>query len=488
MKLIYNNKEVANNTKNYNELLNKPLLNSKELIGNVSLNDINVYNKKEVDNLIASTRSVKAVTALPSPLVENTMYYVGPDADNNYHVYLVDSSLTLIDLGMAREESMYKAGAGIEIDSSNNIMADIDYETISLNSEGKIYVPTLEGTKGSNIRPVYLEDGQITPVKQAASGDYKSFVPYVANDGITDIGNFIDYHTNTSTKDYDIRLGFNDTANTSKLAVAGGDATGFIPVTGTMKSVGNNVTPVYVTNGTITNGASSFNAFGATAIPSGADLNTVTYTKPGIFIAPDDSRAQSLSNCPAQAAFRMEVLAPMTADLEAIDNSYRYRVRRIVDWHGREWIQQVNSGSSSTPDFFEWRRIIDSDYTERYLPFCISDNGNAITSRTVTDLLGRTYSISPVANTAIRLSGNGIDNATVIHQTTNILQNGAGSCNLYFAYLYAGSNVIIRYDGWDAVNSVAIQGTKAATADSNGACNVSFFTANNANGYDVDIR
>ena len=253
MKLIYNNKEVANNTKNYNELLNKPLLNSKELIGNVSLNDINVYNKKEVDNLIASTRSVKAVTALPSPLVENTMYYVGPDADNNYHVYLVDSALTLIDLGMAREESMYKAGAGIEIDTSNNIIADIDYETISLNSEGKIYVPTLEGTKGSNIRPVYLEDGQITPVKQVASGNYTEAVPFIGANGITETGWAFDFHNITSTADYDVRMGVNSANGKLEIAYPStANNGGYLVTSGANASVGTQFQPVYINNGLTT--------------------------------------------------------------------------------------------------------------------------------------------------------------------------------------------------------------------------------------------
>ena len=185
MKLIYNNKEVANNTKNYNELLNKPLLNSKELVGNVSLNDINVYNKQQVDNLIASTRSVKAVTSLPSPLVENTMYYVGPDADDNYHVYLVDSALTLIDLGMAREETMYKEGAAIDIATDNSINVKLDYESVSLNSEGKIYVPTLSGTKGSDTKPVYLNDGQITESTGTVGAEDKPV--YLKNGTITPV-------------------------------------------------------------------------------------------------------------------------------------------------------------------------------------------------------------------------------------------------------------------------------------------------------------
>ena len=146
MKLIYNNKEVANNTLNYNALLNKPLINSKELVGNTTLNDLNVYNKNQVDNLIASTRSVKAVPALPTPLVENTMYYVGPDSDDNYHVFLVDSSLTLIDLGLAKNEGLYKEGIGINIDTENEVSVKYDIKTLEINSEGNLAVIAADNT------------------------------------------------------------------------------------------------------------------------------------------------------------------------------------------------------------------------------------------------------------------------------------------------------------------------------------------------------
>ena len=43
MKIIYNSKEVANNTLNYNELLNKPMINSVELSGNMTTNDLGVW-------------------------------------------------------------------------------------------------------------------------------------------------------------------------------------------------------------------------------------------------------------------------------------------------------------------------------------------------------------------------------------------------------------------------------------------------------------
>ena len=74
MKVVYNSKEIGDNYNNYNRLVNKPLINSTELVGNITLNDINVYTKDEVKRLISSARSVKTAINLPSPLTPNTTY------------------------------------------------------------------------------------------------------------------------------------------------------------------------------------------------------------------------------------------------------------------------------------------------------------------------------------------------------------------------------------------------------------------------------
>ena len=203
MKVIYNNKEVANTTLNYNELFNKPLLNSHELVGNTSLNDIGVYSKPQVDNLIASTRSIKVVSALPTPLVANTMYYVGPDANNLYHIYLVDSSLTLIDLGMS-QDAVYLGGNGIDISSDNEISVVFDNETLMLNSEGELYVRSatqnVEGVVSyDNVSIKKNSSGKIY-VPTTKSGDRFDNYPYTNTIGYTDVGKAINFYgEDTST-------------------------------------------------------------------------------------------------------------------------------------------------------------------------------------------------------------------------------------------------------------------------------------------------
>ena len=202
MKVIYNNKEVANNTRNYNELLNKPLINSVELVGNTTLNDLNVYNKTQVDSLIASSRSVKVVTALPTPVIENTMYYVGPDPNNLYHIYLVDSARNIIDLGMS-QDNLYTAGNGIEIDSSNEISVKFDNATIMLDSEGLYAREATDGLTGvvkyDNDSIKKNASGQIY-VPTTKSGDRFGVYPYISSGGVTDVGKHVDFHiTDDST-------------------------------------------------------------------------------------------------------------------------------------------------------------------------------------------------------------------------------------------------------------------------------------------------
>ena len=43
MKMVYNSKEVANNTLDYTDLNNKPMINSVELNGNITLREIGLY-------------------------------------------------------------------------------------------------------------------------------------------------------------------------------------------------------------------------------------------------------------------------------------------------------------------------------------------------------------------------------------------------------------------------------------------------------------
>ena len=138
MKVIYNSKEVGDNKNNYNRLTDKPLINSTELVGNITLNDINVYSKEEVKRLISSTRSVKVALVLPSPLAPNTTYYIGPDAHDIYTVYLTDSSdpINCFSIGTT-SFGKYYSGEGINVTDPQNVVSVlVDSESVIINSEG----------------------------------------------------------------------------------------------------------------------------------------------------------------------------------------------------------------------------------------------------------------------------------------------------------------------------------------------------------------
>lgn len=66
-------------------------------------------------------------------------------------------------------------------------------------------------TVGSNIRPIYISSGTPTVCNQVKSGTYTNAVPYIGADGVMEVGSHIDFHTNTSTNDFDARLYTNGT-------------------------------------------------------------------------------------------------------------------------------------------------------------------------------------------------------------------------------------------------------------------------------------
>ena len=178
MKVVYNSKEIGDNYNNYNRLINKPLINSTELVGNITLNDINVYTKDEVKRLISSARSVKTAINLPSPLTPNTTYYIGPNEHNIYTVYLTDSSdpINAFVIGTT-SFGKYYSGEGINVTDDTNIVSVlVDSESVIINSEGLLEArPVFEKMvpfKGATIP----SDGTQGIVPKPEAGDQDSFL------------------------------------------------------------------------------------------------------------------------------------------------------------------------------------------------------------------------------------------------------------------------------------------------------------------------
>ena len=170
MKIVYNNKEVLNTNNDYNQFLNLPMINSKPLQGSLSISDINTYTKTQIDELIANTRSIETVTSLPVNLIENTLYYVGPDSEDIYEVYLVDEVRNVIKIGTS-QFGEYFGGTAIDIDDDNYIHLKIDNKTVLIDSENNLHanlsmdaVPVMVGATSS-------ADGEKGVVPQPKIGD-----------------------------------------------------------------------------------------------------------------------------------------------------------------------------------------------------------------------------------------------------------------------------------------------------------------------------
>ena len=208
----------------YLDLADKPSINGQILTGNKLPSDLDMYSRPDVDNLLASMRSIKVVATKPAAPAANTMYYVGPDSESNYHVYLYDAILNEIDLGMAMNQ-LYREGTAIDIDSANTINVKIDDDTIKTNTNNELYVPELMGSEGSGINPIYLADnklkastdtvgqinvpvylknGKINVVNSwSTTGDHTTFVPFVDAGGLMQTGQTFQMHLpNSNANDW----------------------------------------------------------------------------------------------------------------------------------------------------------------------------------------------------------------------------------------------------------------------------------------------
>lgn len=106
--------DMQNPDANYNDLANKPSVNGVVLTGNKPLDSLDLYDRGEVDKLIAASRSIRTVTeaqwaeimADPEKALPNTVYYVphrdegGTLVEGVYEVYLFDANKVLTPMGL----------------------------------------------------------------------------------------------------------------------------------------------------------------------------------------------------------------------------------------------------------------------------------------------------------------------------------------------------------------------------------------------------
>ena len=159
--ILNDNSPIVPEEKNYNDLSNKPLINGVTLSGNKTLASFGIqpaissgvatvlannkidlsyepgvltvdtsnrltadtYTTEQIDNMLASLRTVKYAATKPTSPSRNTLYYVG--STSPYQIYLYDSYGTEINLGTSAVQT-YSAGSGISINSSNVISANVN--------------------------------------------------------------------------------------------------------------------------------------------------------------------------------------------------------------------------------------------------------------------------------------------------------------------------------------------------------------------------
>ena len=119
---------------------------------------------------------------------------------------------------------------------------------------------------------------------------------------------------------------------------------------------------------------SFFSANVAVGIPDNADLNTLQYCQPGVYVCALYERALTLVNSPTDTAFRMEVFnGNAGATHITTSTAWANLIRKITDIEGREYIQVIRSSGDATP---VWTyRAWTPTYTTRYAIGIESDTG-----------------------------------------------------------------------------------------------------------------
>lgn len=134
--------DMQNPDANYNDLANKPSINGVVLTGNKPLNSLDLYDRGEVDKLIAASRSIRTVTeaqwaeimADPEKALPNTVYYVphrdegGTLVEGVYEVYLFDANKVLTPMGLTEMDlSDYLKIIPYHEDSSGAVIYEIGH-------------------------------------------------------------------------------------------------------------------------------------------------------------------------------------------------------------------------------------------------------------------------------------------------------------------------------------------------------------------------
>lgn len=103
----------------------------------------------------------------------------------------------------------------------------------------------------------------------------------------------------------------------------------------------------------------------ATDIVANSNLNTPTLCEVGQYFCGKDVTAATLTNCPTGGrAFMMNVFAPIQAEYDFRTGYDEYRVREILTYKGKRFIQELSKNSSEAWTYGAWNMVNQSPASE----------------------------------------------------------------------------------------------------------------------------
>lgn len=97
------------------------------------------------------------------------------------------------------------------------------------------------------------------------------------------------------------------------------------------------------------------------SIPENTDLNDIKYLAIGNYFCSSGAISATLTNNPTEYAFLLTVLSPISKGIDNENDTWRYRVRKILDHTGHQYIQHCHTeGTAGEWIFSEWEQILTS--------------------------------------------------------------------------------------------------------------------------------
>lgn len=175
-----------------------------------------------------------------------------------------------------------------------------------------------------------------------------------------------------------------------------------------------------------------------TEIPASIDLNSIEYIKVDSYYCSTNANVQTLTNCPVDIAFMMEVVAPLDTTINNESTStWVYRLRKLTTHLGDVYYQHIHSsGTAGTFTYSDWYKVSNI-------------NSNAIST------FGDKQGCVDLPNGTRIIYG----------YVSSVTQDGSTSVTFYGGYKFASNPIVMltSYSGtrstWTYFNGVGISST-----------------------------